>query len=737
MKKIIAVFVIVLCVSGFSVYRILQDPYLKSQIRSIAEVIEPGYLLTILDHISVTPRPKETFQFPIAVGEVGPSQPLYSGSKQYPFYCMTEASRLGQPMVDNQDMEGVPVYQLDKHQQKTGTIIGYSRDCLARTHFGFYYREIRSGRLEPYDLSSPPQLAQINQVRLDGKLVDEIYRVEQGTINRFIYTIAMLASLEEGRLGHGLWNHRLIYQFQGGVGVGFRQGKQSATKLIKKRIEQLKLGYAVISSTANKTSYTYNMLLAEDTAKRVKLQFVALYGEPIYTIGIGGSGGGLAQYLLAQNGAGIIDAAMPLYSYPDMVTQTIYVLDCDLLNNYYGYRADEPELYQDWSRRAAIEGMNALEGFPQKVAFLEPLNQLLSGRWPRYPTGNSECINGWLGLSSLINNPRQGFLRSFFSNQVKSEVDWSYWEDLQALFGRDEQGFAQSTWDNVGVQYGLQALQQGKIDFDEFIRLNREIGAWRSQLDMQEEWFWTPLGRSLPLWLSLWGRHNITEVNQGLARRHQGNIEAMTSAYRSGQVFIGKIDIPVLDIRHYLESELNMHHLSASFNSRVRILQYHGDARHHLIWVAHKDHNPLARGFEVMDQWMLALLTDPQRDMLAAKPKDLSDSCFGADGEVIASGNGVWDGPWNNQPSGACTRIYPAYSNVRIAAGAPWDSSIFKCHLQSTDDATAMGMYGNRVTEQELQQLTETFPTGVCNYALGDAGRPDMLSHQQISQLLR
>ena len=737
MKKIIAVFVILLCVSGFRACQTYQDPYLKGQVRYIAQVTEPGYLLPISDHISVTPRPVETFQFPIALGDVGPSQSLYAGSKQYPFYCMTEASGLGQPMVDNQDKEGVPVYQLDNQQQKTDTIIGYSRDCSARSRLGFYYRDRSSQQLRPYQLSSPPQPTQIKQLRLDGELVNEIYRVEQGTINRFIYVIAMLASPAEGRLGREHWNHKLIYQFQGGSGIGFRQGKESANHLINKRIEQLKLGYAVITSSANKTSYTYNMLLAEDTAKRVKRQFIALYGEPIYTIGIGGSGGGLAQYLLAQNGAGIIDAAMPLYSYPDMITQTIYALDCDLLNNYYNYRADEPELYQDWPRRAAIEGMNALDGFPQKAGFLEPLNQLLSGRWPRNPTGNSECISGWFGFSSFINNPRQGFLRSFFSNQIQRLVDWSYWEDMQALFGRDEQGFAHTTWDNVGVQYGLQALQQGKIDFDEFIRLNREIGAWRSQSEMQEEWLWLPLGKHLPLWLSLWGRHNITEVNQGLARRHQGDIEAMASAYRSGQVFIGKIDIPVLDIRHYLESELNMHHLSASFNSRVRIQQYHGDVRHHLIWVAHKDYNPLVRGFAVMDQWMLALLKDPRRDMLAAKPKDLADSCFGADSEVIASGNRVWDGPWNSQPAGACSRFYPAYSNVRIAAGAPWDGSIFKCHLQSTDQAVAKAMYGGRVTEQELQQLKETFPAGVCNYALGDVGRPGMLMQLETSQLAR
>ena len=80
------------------------------------------------------------------------------------------------------------------------------------------------------------------------------------------------------------------------------------------------------------------MLLAEDTARRVKRHFISLFGEPLYTVGIGGSGGGLAQYLIGQNSQGILDGLIPQYSYPDMLSQTIYTLDCDLFNNYFRCR---------------------------------------------------------------------------------------------------------------------------------------------------------------------------------------------------------------------------------------------------------------------------------------------------------------------------------------------------------------------------------------------------------------
>ncbi len=52
-----------------------------------------------------------TFIFPIELGEQGPNQSLYSGNNQYPFYCMSLNSSLGQPEIDNHEGFGVPIYQ--------------------------------------------------------------------------------------------------------------------------------------------------------------------------------------------------------------------------------------------------------------------------------------------------------------------------------------------------------------------------------------------------------------------------------------------------------------------------------------------------------------------------------------------------------------------------------------------------------------------------------------------------
>ena len=45
------------------------------------------------------------------------------------------------------------------------------------------------------------------------------------------------------------------------------------------------------------------------------------------------------------------------------------------------------------------------------------------------------------------------------------------------MFGIDPKtGYARSPWDNVGVQYGLKALNDGVISFAQFIDINKRIG---------------------------------------------------------------------------------------------------------------------------------------------------------------------------------------------------------------------------------------------------------------------
>ena len=255
MKRFVLVLLVVLLAivtSGFLFLPKEPSP-LDNQVVAIPAHSE-GHLLEIQRHLRFTPRPPETFNFPIALGDIGPAAPLYAGAKQYPFYCMTRDSGFGEPVVDNQDGLGGAV--LDAQNKR----IGFSKDCGLPSQLWFV-TEDHQGELQV--LSNLPE---------SFKEIAYLYRAEVGTINRFIYAIiAPIPLHSDGRRQEmTLWNQKLIYHFSGGSGIGFRQGRMRLKKLIDRRREQLHQGYAVISSTGNRTSYTYNMLLAEDTARRVK-----------------------------------------------------------------------------------------------------------------------------------------------------------------------------------------------------------------------------------------------------------------------------------------------------------------------------------------------------------------------------------------------------------------------------------------------------------------------------------
>ena len=107
------------------------------------------------------------------------------------------------------------------------------------------------------------------------------------------------------------------------------------------------------------------------------------------------------------------------------------------------------------------------------------------------------------------------------------------------------------------------------------------------------------------------------------------------------------------------------------------------------------------------------------------KPADAVDSCFNADGSLLATGDGVWGGILDGGPKGACAQAFPPFGTSRTVAGGPIEGGIFKCKLQPIRRALAQGLYGSwQPSDAELDRLNAIFPTGVCDYSKGDAGRP-------------
>lgn len=672
-------------------------------------------------------RPVDPFDYPIAVGQPGPFEPLYSGPLQYPFLCGVRASGFGQPLVDNQEGYGVPVFQEDPITgEPNHVVVGYSKNCSMPTQIRYYYNPVGSQAFVLWDPRKPPPPEAVEQIEVDGQKIPFVVRIEIGTINRFFYALAALKGLDEEpgndsyleKPDTRYWNGRLVYQFRGGVGIGKRQGRLNPVSVLERRREVLAAGYALAYSTGNQTSNHYNLWLAEETALRVKRQFESRYGVPSRTIGIGGSGGAIQQLVIAQNNSGLLDAALALYAYPDMITQTIYAFDCELLEYYFDVTAQDNSRWQDWPNRSLVQGLNSVDDFSNKFTPYYTLARLVWGVWPPSAEGMSECINGWRGLTQLTNNPYFTHLAKHYSTDVLAKTHWTHWDDLRHIYGVRQSGFARQTWDNIGVQYGLMALREGHLSPEEFLHLNHHVGGWKPPEAFQQERYWKIVMGSALFEFSPWSHHNmwLTQSARPAPRTH-GDEQAIRAVFKSGHVFLGKADIPILDMRHYLEAELDMHHLSASFSIRRRLQDYYGHADHHVMWVMEKPYEPVLEAIQVLDQWAQARHARSDRNLWVSKPAALTDTCFNEAGEVVAQGDNVWDGEWNGAPAGACTQAYPFFRTSRIVAGSDWQGDVFKCQLKPVQQALADGDYGDRDMAGYVADLERIFPQGVCDYS--------------------
>ena len=230
------------------------------------------------------------------------SGPVFSGPHQQPFVCTTARTTfdgrrlLGQPTVDNQDHFGIPVavegpdgsYPADGRGYPTGDapIAGWSKDCATPTRIDHIYKSTRrqfSWLDDPTTL--PADVA--TTTTLDGTTVPYVVRWERGTINRFLYSIAVLAPVtESGAAADSLWNGRLVFSLQGGVAIGRHQGTPSGGSMLFEPV--LGQGYAVVNSTGLRMNTHYNLQLGGETALMLKEHFIEDHGLPLYTVGVGG-----------------------------------------------------------------------------------------------------------------------------------------------------------------------------------------------------------------------------------------------------------------------------------------------------------------------------------------------------------------------------------------------------------------------------------------------------------------
>jgi len=664
--------------------------------------------------------------------------PMFTGPQQTPFVCTTIQSAVNrQPLVDSTTAPGYKV------ADAAGNTIGYSRNCSIATFVSYFYRTT-NGALSPLpsDGSRPANMSTV--ALADGRIVDFVIRREIGSINRFLYSIAMLAPMPAtdtaAQDDTSLWNGKLLYWFQGGVAIGHTQGTVHGGSM---NLDVLGQGWAIVHSSGNNTGTHYNMNLAGETAMMTKERFIERYGVPLYTVGLGGSGGAIQQYLIAQNHPGVLNGLLPVQSYPDMVTQTIHVGDCELLEHYMDATDRSNAKWRVTKNRTWLVGMNAEQddvGNNAKVNdALAPLKLALG-----YSTakGSTECIPAWRGLTPLAMNPLYGQAPNSQFYEPQSDIAairWTHYDDLRNVYGVDATGAARPTWDNIGVQYGLSSLKAGKITPAEFVHLNWNIGGWKHPSQMVQEgfpFFGTTAAEiqkalTIPGYFDPWSRRNM---NLGTADtpapRTAGDAIAMRAAYSSGHVFRGRLDVPALDHRQYMERELDMHNSHQSFAVRQRVQQYMGHSDNLVVWFT--DTTPgtpkasqTLEALAVMDEWMRNMRLAPGKGIVGNKPPKAVDSCFDLQGKPIYAGGDAWSGILDSGAPGTCTQKFPLYGTSRIVAGAPIEGGIYNCARKPVEQAVADGTYAPWVPgADDVVRLKSIFPEGVCDYSKPDQARP-------------
>ena len=124
------------------------------------------------------------------------------------------------------------------------------------------------------------------------------------------------------------------------------------------------------------------------------------------------------------------------------------------------------------------------------------------------------------------------------------------------VYGRDPKtGFARRPLDNVGVQYGLVAFNEGLITAEQFLELNERIGGFDAD-------------------------GNI------VGARSDADPVALRIAYETGRMNGGGGSlgaIPIIDARPYLDLTGDIHDSFRSFVTRARLVAANGRADNHVI----------------------------------------------------------------------------------------------------------------------------------------------------------
>jgi hypothetical protein len=599
---------------------------------------------------------------------------------------------------------GGPVFSGPQVEPWTCQKTAVDAKCNEPPQFTYLYKSTDATKtdLQPYDPAHPPSDVAPTTTD-DGVTVPFIVRSERGYQDRDRYRIETL--YRPGQpwsrwTPQSQWNHKLLITHGGSChtsygptdppwGNGALTGTPGTDDI---SIVALGRGFAVASTALDNAGANCNVALQTESIMMLEEYMVESYGDLRHTIGEGCSGGSLAELWMENAYPGLYDGLIATCTFPDADSTAQQIFDYALLANYFGVpisgSGTDPALGPVPMGTILHETLPARGWTTSQAAAVAgdgTANLPISWNWgfsaySYFGLADPAGCPGSLGSKTYNAQTNPGGVRC-------GVLDWqinllgprppSVWDAEEKKAGH---GFAGIPVDNVGVQYGLDALEQGQISVDQFVDLNSQIGG--ADPDLRPR-----------------------------APRLEADQPALANAYRTGLINgTHNLDrVPIINLAGPNDPGL-AHDSYRAFAIRARLERAHGTHANQVMWQGPApivgdvvDLNQTA--LDAMDRWLAAIRADNSRRSLAAKviadkPADIHDQC--SDGV----GHKIHDGICGNA-------IVPVYGTPRTVANEPITTDQNKCQLKPL----RRGDYSVTFTDAQWAALQKAFPTGVCDYS--------------------
>ena len=586
---------------------------------------------------------------------------------------------------------GGPVFagpQLQPWKCEAGAV---DSQCDKPAQYSYVYMSTnpQNSGFQPYDPAHPPSDVATTTTE-DGQTVPFIVRVETGYEDRDQYQVATL--FQPGRAWtwsdpQPQFNHKLLITHGASCDVDYETGTapsvtrynplddvgapittpSGASPVADAAAWALGRGFAVMSTALDNNGHDCDVVTQAESLVMAKEHVIESYGTLRYTIGIGCSGGSLAQQWVANAYPGVYQGILPTCSFPDTWSSATQVMDYHLLRSYLENSSHwGPGIAWSPSQFAAVEGNQLpLDAIVSDIGFFDAI----------VPTHACGGITDQQRYQPQTNPAGVRCSVADMAINVFGPRLPSVWSPNERKLGH---GFAGVPVDNVGVQYGLSALQSLQITPAQFVDLNQRIGG----LDI-----------------------DIEPTPQRIA----ADQPALANAYRSGMINeTNNLDqTAIIDCRG--PDPGAAHDSYRAFAIRARLDREHGTHANQLIWEGPApiigDGQCLEQSLIGMDRWLGAVAADTSSRSLPAKvvadkPADLTDECLDGEGNKVSGGQ---------CPPG----VVPVYGTPRTVAGDAITTDANKCQLRPLRRSD----YAVAFTDAEWAQLQATFPAGVCDYS--------------------